>query len=151
MRYSVHMCILRGSHHCVVKDDVMNHSCPSSEFGGKHSQSYNCFCVCHKLPQLSRPSPPRSSDCEVTCGTIETATDLLRVVSALTSNRSQSKYHSTISPPYYRQFTGTMHLLCYGRLALGVALPTIAVYMTPRGQESKEISPKAQEHMQKTE
>jgi hypothetical protein len=31
-----------------------------------------------------------------------------------------------------------MHCLCYGRLALGVALPTIAIYLTPKDEDSKE-------------
>lgn len=35
-----------------------------------------------------------------------------------------------------------MNFLCYGRLALGVALPTMAVYFTPKDKDQKDRLPK---------
>ena len=58
--------------------------------------------------------------------------------------------HSIDIPTAYTSKFDDMHCLCYGRLALGVALPTMAIYLTPKDEESKEAPPKAPQRKQGT-
>jgi hypothetical protein len=41
-----------------------------------------------------------------------------------------------------------MHFFCYSRLALGVALPAMAVYLTPKDDMAREHLPKTPEQTQ---
>ena len=56
-------------------------------------------------------------------------------VSNTITHRFVSTYFLFLPPTHTKL---TMHLLCYSRLALGVALPVVAVYLTPKDEGERQ-------------